>query len=68
MSKGKATARLNDILSQGSSVKTSGVKSVLDQEKEATPSHDEDPEIQDITEITTLLQEHHQLVKMLLRI
>lgn len=53
MSKGKATARLNDILSQGSSVKTSGVKSVLDQEKEATPSHDEDPEIQDITEITT---------------
>ena len=49
-------------------MKTSGVKSVLDQEKEATPSHDEDPEIQDITEITTLLQEHHQLVKMLLRI
>lgn len=28
MSKGKATARLNNILSQGSSVKTSGVKSV----------------------------------------
>lgn len=53
MSKGKATARLNNILSQGSSVKTSGVKSVLDQEKEATSSHDDDPEIQDITEITT---------------
>ncbi|CAI5757421.1 unnamed protein product [Candida verbasci] len=67
MNKGKATDRLNNILSQGSSVKTSSVTSILDQEKpssttsssiDQTPSYsatiaaDEDPDHQDISTIT----------------
>ncbi|EMG49598.1 GET2 Golgi to ER traffic protein 2 [Candida maltosa Xu316] len=51
MAKGQATDRLNNILSQGSSVKASGVKSVLDEEKPSIPEHDDDPDIQDIAEI-----------------
>ncbi|RLV89699.1 Golgi to ER traffic protein 2 [Spathaspora sp. JA1] len=58
MTKGNATERLNNILSQGSSVKASGVKSVLDKEEESASepsptisSHEDDPEIQDISSI-----------------
>ncbi|EGW30992.1 uncharacterized protein SPAPADRAFT_62893 [Spathaspora passalidarum NRRL Y-27907] len=57
MAKGQASDRLNNILSQGSSVKTN-VKSVLDEEesvaKATSPSlsnEEDDPEIQDITSI-----------------
>lgn len=54
MAKGQATDRLTNILSQGSSVKTSGVKSVLDQpQPTSSPIHDEDPDIQDISELAT---------------
>ncbi|RCK63821.1 Golgi to ER traffic protein 2 [Candida viswanathii] len=58
MAKGQATDRLNNILSQGSSVKATGVKSVLDEPQPtattiASASHhdDEDPDIQDISDI-----------------
>lgn len=56
MAKGQATDRLNNILSQGSSVKTTGVKSVLDEPQPTATSsaiHDEDPDIQDISEIAS---------------
>lgn len=65
MAQGKATDRLNNILSQGSSVKSSNVTSVLDKPEKATttvmdlpsretqsptPLHD-DPEVPDITSL-----------------
>lgn len=52
MKAGNASERLNTILSQGSSVKTAPVVSTLDKPKDAPPSHDDDPEIQDLDTIT----------------
>lgn len=56
MKSGKASERLNTILSQGSSVKTAPVVSTLDKPAETTPdqttaNHDDDPEIQDLDTI-----------------
>ena len=57
MAKGKASDRLNNILTQGASVKTSSVTSVLDKPEptstELPPvvSHDDDPAIQDISSV-----------------
>ncbi|KAI5951198.1 GET2 [Candida jiufengensis] len=64
MAKGNATSRLNDILTQGTSVKASSVKSVLDKpqptettqptaKSTAIVSHDDDPDIQDISDVAT---------------
>ncbi|KAI5968645.1 GET2 [Candida margitis] len=59
MAKGKASDRLNTILTQGASVNSSTVTSVLDKPEPSstttlpTPlSHDDDPDIQDISTIT----------------
>lgn len=50
MAAGKASGRLNDILSLGSSVKENSAVSVLDKEVETPIEHD-DPEIQDISTV-----------------
>ena len=60
MAKGKASDRLNNILTQGASVKTSTVTSVLDKPEPAAATalptalthDDDDPDIQDISTIT----------------
>ncbi|CCG20875.1 GET complex subunit [Candida orthopsilosis Co 90-125] len=57
MAKGKASDRLNNILTQGASVKSSTVTSVLDKPESGPATlptslhHDDDPEIQDISTI-----------------
>lgn len=58
MAKGRASDRLNNILTQGASVKSSTVTSVLDKPESGPATlptslyHDDDPEIQDISTIS----------------